>query len=231
MRATMFTAIGAILWTLTLQADETLPVLEVKGQVYSNATVFKVTDTDIYFSSRQGLGNAKLKDLAPELQKHFRYDSAKADAMEQKQAAATAQYHSQIINQPSDSVTELSWGVDLPAALNRARSENKIVLLDFTGSDWCPWCIKFDQEVLSTGKFANYAGRKLELVEVDFPNTKAQSDLLKHDNAELKQRFNVSGFPTYVLLNSDGKELGRQVGYRAGGPDAFIAELGNFSKR
>jgi len=231
MRATIFTAIGAIVWTLTLRADETLPVLEVKGQVYSNATVFKVTDTDIYFSSRQGLGNVKLKDLAPEWQKHFRYDPAKAVAVEQKQAAATAQYHSQIINQPSDSGAELSWGVDLPTALNRAHSENKTVLLDFTGSDWCGWCMKFDDEVLSTSRFANYASRQLVLVEVDFPHVKAQSDALKRDNAELQQRFHVDGYPTFVLLNSDGKELGRQVGYRPGGPNAFIAELENFAKK
>jgi thioredoxin-related protein len=69
------------------------------------------------------------------------------------------------------------------------------------------------------------------LVQLDFPRTKPQSDDLKQANAALAKRFNVDGYPTYVLLNPSGSELGRQVGYREGGPDAFIAELDNFSKK
>jgi len=105
------------------------------------------------------------------------------------------------------------------------------VLLDFTGSDWCSWCIKFDQEALSTEKFAEYAKTHLELVQLDFPNTKPQSAELKAANAALQKQYNVDGFPTYVLLNADGKELGRQVGYAKGGPEAFIAELDGFGKK
>ncbi|MGD0745884.1 MAG: thiol-disulfide isomerase, partial [Verrucomicrobiota bacterium] len=58
-----------------------------------------------------------------------------------------------------------------------------------------------------------------------------QSDLLKRTNRELAKRFGIEGYPTYVLLNSAGRELGRQVGYAGGGPDAFIAKLQNFSNR
>jgi protein disulfide-isomerase len=191
------------------------------------------------------MANAKLKNLTPELQKHFHYNAAKANAAEQKQNQADSQYHAQIASQPvarpPDETREpssaggqssgSSWGTDLPQALNRARSENKLVLLDFTGSDWCPWCIKFDQEVLSTGKFAAYAGQKLELVKVDFLRHTPQSDELKQANSALAKKFGVNGYPTYVLLNSDGGELGRQVGYRPGGPDAFIKELDGFGRR
>jgi thioredoxin-related protein len=104
------------------------------------------------------------------------------------------------------------------------------VLLDFTGSDWCPWCIKFDQEVLSTGKFSAYAGQKLELVRVDFPRHTPLPDDQRRANDALAAQFNVDGYPTQILLNSAGKELGRQGGYLAGGPDAFIAELEKFSQ-
>jgi protein disulfide-isomerase len=246
MRFTIFTA----LWLLgagSVWADEELPVLKVGSDVYSNVTVTSITATDVYFTynDEKGMANAKLKNLSPELQKHFHYNPAKAGAVEQKQAQANAEYHNLIIGQPvvrpQDESREQSavvaqdsgssWGTDLPGALNQAQSENKLVLLDFTGSDWCPWCIKFDQDVLSTDAFAAYARARLVLVKLDFPRHTEQSDALKQANRELSQKFNVDGFPTYVLLNSDGRELGRQVGYAGGGPNAFISELEGFSKR
>jgi protein disulfide-isomerase len=228
-----------------VRADEKLPVLKAGINTYSNVTVTAVTATDIYFTYAGGMGNAKLKQLSPELQKHFSYDPKQADEAEQKQAAANAQYHLQAIKQPAPrpradesaaqassaaQTSESSWGTELSAALNQARSENKMVLLDFTGSDWCGWCIKFDHDVLSTDKFAGYAKNKLVLVTLDFPSHKEQDAVLKHANQEIKKRFGVNGFPTFVLLDSTGKELGRQVGYLRGGPDAFMAELDRFAR-
>ena len=227
-------------------ADEKLPMLKVGSNVYSNVTVTTVTTTDIYFTHAGGMGNLKLKQLSPELQKHFGYDPKQAGEVEQKQAAANAQYHIQVINQPAPrppadesaalpssarQASELSRDTALSAALNQARSENKMVLLDFTGSDWCGWCIKFDHDVLSTGKFAGYAQSKLVLVKLDFPRHTEQDAALKQANQEIMKRFGVDGFPTFVLLNSAGRELGRQVGYLRGGPDAFIAELDGFSQK
>jgi thioredoxin-related protein len=246
MRLTIFAAL-CLLGAESVWADEKMPVLKVGSDVYSDVTVTTITTTDVYFTYNNGKGmaNAKLKSLSPELQKHFHYDPAKAGETEQKQAQANTKYHNLIISQPAArppdesreqsavvaQASELSWGTDLPGALNQAQSENKLVLLDFTGSDWCPWCIKFDHDVLSTGEFANYARSKLVLVKLDFLRHTEQSDALKQANRELSQRFNVDGYPTYVLLNSDGRELGRQVGYAEGGPSAFIAKLENFSKR
>ncbi len=100
---------------------------------------------------------------------------------------------------------ELNWGTDLPKALAQAKSDKKLVLIDFTGSDWCPWCIKFDKEVLDTDKFATYANSHLELVLADFPRNKPQSAALKTANAGLQKKYNIDGFPTLVVLNSDGK--------------------------
>jgi thiol:disulfide interchange protein len=246
MRVSGFMVISLILAVEAARAGEKLPGLNAGSEVYSNVTITKVTATDIYFTHAGGMANVKLSQLDPALQKHFGYNPAKAGEVEQKQAAANTQYHIQVINQPSSrppadestaqpssagQPSELSWGTDLPAALNQARSENKMVLLDFTGSDWCGWCIKFDQDVLSTGQFAGYAKSKLVLVRLDFPHHKEQDAALKQANEQLSKQFGVDGFPTFVLLNSAGKELGRQVGYLRDGPDAFIAELDGFSQK
>ena len=128
-------------------------------------------------------------------------------------------------------VSALPWSTDLSKALEQAKAENKIVLLDFTGSDWCVWCMKFDNDVLSQPEFASYAKKNLVMVMLDFPNTKPQSDSVKKTNKDLQEKFKVDGFPTYVALTPDGKEIGRQVGYLAGGPQAFIAELEKFRKQ
>jgi len=246
MRAKGFIVFSLIAAVWAARADEKLPVLNAGSEVYSNVTVTTVTATDIYFTYAKGMANVKLNKLDPTLQKHFGYNPKKAGEVEQKQAAANTQYRIQAINQPSSrppvdegtaqpssagQASELSWGTDLPTALNRARSENKMVLLDFTGSDWCGWCIKFDHDVLSTDKFAGYTKSKLMLVKLDFPRHKEQNAALKQANEQLAKRFGVDGFPTFVLLNSAGRELGRQVGYLKGGPDAFIAELDGFGRR
>lgn len=118
-----------------------------------------------------------------------------------------------------------AWLTDLPAAQAQAKAENKIVLMDFTGSDWCPWCIKFRKEVLDTDEFQAYAAKNVVQVELDYPNKKKQSAELKKANADLKDKYNIDGFPTLVVLDQSGKEIGRQVGYLDGGPKAFIAEL------
>ncbi|MGA3283111.1 MAG: thioredoxin fold domain-containing protein [Verrucomicrobiota bacterium] len=246
MRAGVFIVLSLMAAAWVAHADEKLPMLRVGSNVYSNVTVTAVTTTDIYFVYAGGMGNAKLSKLDPALQKHFQYNPAKANETELKRSQANIQYHAYLLSQPAPRpsagerempqptvapTSELSWGADLPTALNQARSENKMVLLDFTGSDWCPWCIKFDDDVLSTGKFAGYAQSKLVLVKLDFPRHKEQDAALKQANQEIKKRFGVDGFPTFVLLNSAGRELGRQVGYLRGGPDTFIAELEGFSQK
>ena len=126
---------------------------------------------------------------------------------------------------------ELNWLTDLPKAQAKAKAENKQVLLDFTGSDWCGWCIKFNKEVLTTPEFAEYAAKHLVLVEVDFPRKKEQSEDLKKANKALGSKYKVDGYPTFVVLNQEGKEVGRQVGYSAGGPKAFIAKLEGFEAK
>jgi thioredoxin-related protein len=126
---------------------------------------------------------------------------------------------------------ESTWLTDLPKAEAQAKSENKIVLMDFTGSDWCGWCIKFKKDVLDTPEFQAYAAKNVVLMELDYPNKKAQSADLKTANAALKSKYDIHGFPTLVVLDQNGKEIGRQVGYSKGGPAAFIAKLEEFKKK
>ncbi len=122
-----------------------------------------------------------------------------------------------------------AWLTDLPKAQAQAKAEKKLVLLDFTGSDWCGWCIKLHKEVFSTPEFAEYAKKNLVLVEVDFPNKKKQSSELKAANQALQQKYGIRGYPTIIILNGEGKKVG-QLGYMPGGPKAFTAELDKLKK-
>lgn len=124
---------------------------------------------------------------------------------------------------------DLPWLTDLPKAQAKAKAEKKLVLLNFTGSDWCIWCIKLHKEVFSTKQFAAYATTNLVLVEVDFPEEKSQSAALKKANKALLEKYDPEGiFPTLVVLDGDGKKLG-QFSY-VEGPKAFIAELEKVKK-
>ena len=116
------------------------------------------------------------------------------------------------------------WSEEYDKALAQAKADKKLVLLDFTGSDWCGWCIKLDKEVFSQAEFAEYAKKNLVLVELDFPQSKEQSKELKAQNAKLQGEFKIKGYPTIIVLNSEGKKVG-ELGYQPGGPKAFIAEL------
>ena len=126
---------------------------------------------------------------------------------------------------------ELNWLTDLPKAEAKAKAEDKRVLMDFTGSDWCGWCQKFDAEVFNTEEFQDYAAKNLVLVQLDYPHTKPQSAELKKANTRLKSQYGIQGYPTLVMLNKDGKEIGRQVGYTPGGPSAFIEKLEKFRSK
>jgi len=122
------------------------------------------------------------------------------------------------------------WLTDLPKAQAQAKKENKLVLLDFTGSDWCGWCIKLKGEVFDLKEFKEYADKNLVLVEVDFPRKKELSAEQKKANGELQEKYKIKGYPTIIVLNGDGKKVG-ELGYTKGGPKAFIAKLEEETKK
>jgi thioredoxin-related protein len=124
---------------------------------------------------------------------------------------------------------ELNWLTDYGAAKSQAKSDNKLVLLDFTGSDWCGWCKRLNAEVFSKPQFQQYAAKNLVLVELDFPRFKEQSDAVKKQNGELASEYGIEGFPTLIVLNPAGKKVG-ELGYMEGGPDVFIAALEKLRK-
>lgn len=128
-------------------------------------------------------------------------------------------------------LAEVQWMTDLPAAQKKAKEEKKLVLMDFTGSDWCGWCIKLNKEVFNTKEFEDYAKDNLVLVELDFPSKKKQSAELKKANTALKEKYGANGFPTIVVLNSEGKQVWKQTGYMPGGPTAWIAKLNDAKKK
>ncbi|MBV9657974.1 MAG: thioredoxin family protein [Verrucomicrobia bacterium] len=117
-----------------------------------------------------------------------------------------------------------SWTTDYQNALQTAKNEKKMVLLDFTGSDWCGWCMKLDKEVFSTPEFKDFAAKNLVLVKVDFPRSVQQTAAVKAQNQKLAQQYKIEGYPTIIVLNADGKPVG-ELGYEPGGPSAFIGKL------
>ncbi|MEP6931934.1 MAG: thioredoxin family protein, partial [Flavobacterium sp.] len=110
-----------------------------------------------------------------------------------------------------------------------SNKENKPMLLFFTGSDWCGWCIRLQNEVLKTPEFTKWASLNVVLVELDYPKRTPQAPEIKSQNNELQQAFGIQGFPTIYFTSAESidgkvnfKGLG-QTGYVAGGPSAWLA--------
>jgi protein disulfide-isomerase len=116
------------------------------------------------------------------------------------------------------------WLTSYDQAQKEAQSKKKLLLMDFTGSDWCGWCIMLDKEVFSKPEFQEYASKNLVLLELDFPQRKKMPPETAAQNERLALKFGITGFPTVVVFDSNGKPLGA-LGYQQGGPQAFIAQL------
>ena len=125
---------------------------------------------------------------------------------------------------------ESAWITDLKKAQEEAKANHKLVLVNFTGSDWCGYCILLERAILSKPEFKDYANKNLVLLEIDFPRRdgpkwNAQSVDLKKQNLQLAEKYDVSGFPTLVMLDGEGKMVWRFDGYYSGGLATFLAEL------
>lgn len=117
------------------------------------------------------------------------------------------------------------WTQDYKAALEKAKAENHDVLVDFTGSDWCIWCQRLDQEVFATDTFKAEAPKHFELVKLDFPNDPTLvTDAVREQNTKLMAEFGVQGFPTIYLLDSAGRPYAK-TGYEPGGPETYLENL------
>lgn len=119
---------------------------------------------------------------------------------------------------------EATWLTDLSKAQAEAKAQHKLLLLDFTGSDWCVWCKKLDAEIFQQPEFESYAKDHLVLLTVDFPRKSAIAPEVKKQNEALAQKYGIQGFPTIVVLNGDGKQVG-ELGYEPDGASAFVKQL------
>lgn len=122
------------------------------------------------------------------------------------------------------------WLTDYAQALSLAKTQNKPVLIDFTGSDWCGWCMKLDREVFKTSEFKSYAAQNLILLKADFPRSKPLPSAEKEQNERLASKYHIQGYPTIVLLKPDGAKAG-ELGYEPGGPHPFIESVKKVTAR
>ena len=128
------------------------------------------------------------------------------------------------------------WLINFEEAAKLSIKSGKPILANFTGSDWCGWCIRLNKEVFVTPEFKNWASENVILLELDYPRRVQQTDEIKKQNRELQQFFQVRGYPTLHIFNvviTDGKtqitSLGK-MGYIAGGPTPWIASANNYLK-
>ena len=128
------------------------------------------------------------------------------------------------------------WLLNFDEAAELSMKTGKPILANFTGSDWCGWCIRLQKEVFITPTFKKWADENVILLELDYPRRTQQTEEIKKQNRELQQFFKVRGYPTLHMFNvgvADGKtqitSLGK-TGYVAGGPTPWIANANNFLK-
>ena len=125
---------------------------------------------------------------------------------------------------PAVSAQDKDWETNFTLASAKAEKGSRYMLLNFSGSDWCVWCNKLDSEVFNNTEFKKYARDTLVCVVLEFPVTKPQRMDLKKQNAALAAKYEVSGYPTIVILNSKG-DLVNSTGYLAGGAKKYVEHL------
>ncbi|MDC7220908.1 MAG: thioredoxin family protein [Spirochaetales bacterium] len=116
------------------------------------------------------------------------------------------------------------WTVSMAEAAAEAEASGKMILLNFTGSDWCGWCQKLEQQVFSQPEFLSWANDNLVMVFIDSPSSIVLDDPLVEQNQLLQQALGIQGFPTVFLLGSDLTPLLR-TGYMDGLPADYIHHL------
>ena len=128
------------------------------------------------------------------------------------------------------SAADKIWLTDFDQAKKEAAKRNLPILVEFSGSNWCKWCIRLDQEVFSTKAFKDYAKDNFILLFIDFPTDGSLSQEQMKKNQELADRYQAYTFPTILILDKDGKEMARG-GYMPGGSEAYINYLKAIKER
>lgn len=113
---------------------------------------------------------------------------------------------------------------DYEEAEKISKETKKPILLIFSGSDWCGWCVRLDEEVFSTKEFQRWAKDKMVVYVADFPRRKKLPGNQKAQNDKLMAKYRVRGFPTVFVISPEGEKIG-ETGYRKGGPKPYIKHL------
>lgn len=142
-----------------------------------------------------------------------------------------------VVGSLASKAQELTWYNNLDKAIEISNQTKKPLLLFFTGSDWCGWCHRLQDEVFKKPEFTAWAKSNVVLVEVDFPRKTALAPEIQNQNNHLQQEFGVQGYPTVWFVNAtktNGKvtyeRLG-QTGYLQGGPSIWIETVNGFLKK
>lgn len=115
-------------------------------------------------------------------------------------------------NKKIDGAGGLKWFTMYKDAVEDAKERDTVILVNFTGSDWCHWCFKLDEDVFSKEEFHKWQEKNVTLLMIDFPQNIKLSDEQRNHNQMLAAMYGIQGFPTIILLSEDGGFLGR-TGY------------------
>lgn len=138
-------------------------------------------------------------------------------------AEESADAHAMVI---TDGVEMGKFTHDYEAAMAYAVEIDLPVMLVFTGSDWCGWCKLMDKEVFAKPEWSEYAKETIVQVWLDFPRDKALvPEKYRDQNDALKSKYGIRGYPTYIILDSSGNQVGRLGAGRDKTPASFSAEL------
>lgn len=122
--------------------------------------------------------------------------------------------------------SHLNWSTSYPQALQTATRERKLLMAHFTGSDWCTWCVKLEEEVFDTPKFQEWANQNVVPMKLDFPKTTKLDRELRTQNNQLleKYRTHVKGYPTVLFIDPTRGDVVAKMGYAKGGPEGWISK-------
>lgn len=141
--------------------------------------------------------------------------------------ALTIPFHSPAAEVAKEGAEVGKWTMDYESATKLAKEKKLPLLLNFTGSDWCGWCKLMDGNVYAKPEWSEFAAKNLVLVTIDFPQDKTiVPPRFVSKNEELKGKFGIRGFPTYVILDSDAEtKLGQLGAGQDKTPESFIKEV------
>jgi disulfide reductase len=119
---------------------------------------------------------------------------------------------------------KIKWLTNLEDAMNEAKVTNRYIFVDFTGSDWCGWCFKLDEEVFEKEAFIDYAKDNLIMLKLDYPKSIKQTPEVKKYNNEMAMKYKIQGFPTILMLDKNGEEIAK-TGYQSGGALNYVDHI------